>query len=808
MNRYVCIHGHFYQPPRENPWLEHIELQDSARPYHDWNERINDECYAPNTASRILNSDRKIIDVVDNYPKISFNFGPTLLSWMEDKAPEIYRDIVKADKKSQKRFSGHGSAIAQPYNHMIMPLANEEDKRSQVIWGIEDFKHRFGRDPEGMWLPETAVDLVTLDILAEQGIKFTILAPHQAKRIKKIGEEEWKDVSEEEINPKRPYLCRLPSGRTINLFFYDGPISKDVGFGDLLADGEKFANRLLDAFSEKGEEGQIVNIATDGETYGHHHRFGDMTLAKCLHEIESSDTADLTIYGEYLENNPPKYEVEIFENTSWSCSHGVERWKNDCGCDTGTHPDWNQKWRAPLREALNWLRDTLIPIYEREIGPYIKDPWKARNQYIKVILNRSEQNVRELLDEIAEKELSREETIKTLKLLEMQRHAMLMFTSCGWFFDEISDVEPVQILQYAARAMQIAQEFTGENLEHSFLEILENAPSNVPEYSNGAEIFRKLVKTSIVDFDRLAAHYSVSSLFEDYEKETKVHCFTVEKEMYEMEEIGEQKLAGGKLLIQSDITWEEKKIAFSVLHMGGHNIIGGVISDFDEEHFSSIFEEIMEAFSKSNISEAFHLIDESFGENNYSLWHLFKDEQRKVLKQILEPKIEEIKTQLQQSHEDIYPTIRAMKEIEVPLPKSFRIISEYVLNSNLKDLLRQEEMDTDHLKRLVEKIEEEQIELDEETISFEASQKINTLVERLTENPKDDSMLKEINNTLKTLNVLELDLNLWKAQNAYFSIGKELYGTMDQNAEKGDEKAEKWVEHFDEIGNQLNVKIS
>ncbi|MBF0569244.1 MAG: glycoside hydrolase, partial [Candidatus Omnitrophica bacterium] len=290
MNRYVCIHGHFYQPPRENPWLEEVELQPSAAPYHDWNERISAECYARNGASRILDSQGRIIEIVNNYSKISFNLGPTLLSWMEKKDPDAYRAVLEADRLSRERFSGHGGAMAQVYNHMIMPLSSSRDKRTQIIWGLKDFEHRYQRKPEGMWLAEAAVDLESLDLMAEQGIKFTVLAPHQAKRTRKITtvEREWAPEDEEHIDLRRPYLCRLPSGRTIALFFYDGPISLAVAFEGLLHSGESFANRILGAFDRKATEDQMVHIATDGESYGHHHKFGDMGLAYGLHYIEKN----------------------------------------------------------------------------------------------------------------------------------------------------------------------------------------------------------------------------------------------------------------------------------------------------------------------------------------------------------------------------------------------------------------------------------------------------------------------------------------------------------------------------------------
>ena len=449
MERYICIHGHFYQPPRENPWLEDIEIQDSAYPYHDWNERITAECYAPNSASRNLDGEGRILDIVSNYSRISFNFGPTLLSWMEHSAPETYQAILEADKQSIDWRSGHGNALAQVYNHIIMPLASTRDRRTQILWGIRDFEYRFRRPPEGMWLAETAVDNETLDLLAEYGIKFTILAPRQAWRVRKIGTGKWKDVSGSRIDPSRAYLCRLPSGRTINLFFYDGPISQAVAFENLLKKGEDFAHRLLSGFSDQRTWPQLVHIATDGETYGHHQRFGDMALAYALNHIEGNGIARITNYGEYLEKHPPTHEVQIFENSSWSCVHGIERWRDDCGCNSGGHPGWNQAWRKPLREALDWLRERLSFIYENAASEYLKDPWEARDRYIGVILDRSKENVEKFFQAHSAKPLSHDEKILVLKLLEMQRHAMLMYTSCGWFFDELSGLETVQVIQYA-----------------------------------------------------------------------------------------------------------------------------------------------------------------------------------------------------------------------------------------------------------------------------------------------------------------------------------------------------------------------
>ncbi len=492
MERYICIHGHFYQPPRENPWLGIVEQQESAAPYHDWNERITAECYAPNTASPILNGDRQVIQTVNNYTKISFNFGPTLLSWMERHRADVYQAILAADQLSGERFSGHGSALAQVYNHMIMPLANSRDKETQAIWGIKDFQKRFARFPEGMWLPEAAVDVETLEILAALGIKFTILAPYQARRVKEMGHGEWRDVSGGRIDPTMAYLCCLPSGRSISLFFYNGLISQDVAFGDLLNNGELFAKKLLSGFSDQRNRPQIVHIATDGETYGHYRRFGDMALAYCLHSIDFNDSVRLTNYGEYLENYPPSHTVEIIENSSWSCAHGVERWRDNCGCHTGMHPGWSQAWRRPLRKAMDWLRDQIDSIYDEEAATYLSDPRETRNNYIEVMLDPSSERVEKFLETHAHRKLASKERERAFKLLEMEKNAMLIYTSCGWFFDDISGIETVQVMRYAAKAMELAEELGGIRLEPEYVRMLKAAPSNL--HVNGAKTYELLVK--------------------------------------------------------------------------------------------------------------------------------------------------------------------------------------------------------------------------------------------------------------------------------------------------------------------------
>ncbi len=806
MDRYICIHGHFYQPPRENPWLEEIEFQDGAYPYHDWNEKITAECYAPNAASRILDSEEKIINIVNIYSKISFDFGPTLMSWLERHKPDVHEAIIEADRLSMERFSGHGSAIAHAYNHIIMPLANRRDKYTQIIWGIKDFQKRFKRFPEGMWLPEAAVDEETFEVLVSLGIKFTVLSPRQAKRVRKLKEtKNWHDVSEERIDPTTAYLCILPSGRTINLFFYDGPISQDVSFGGLLKNGEVFAKRLLSAFNDQREWHQIVHLATDGETFGHHHRYGDMALSYALHYIESNSLAKITNYSEYLEKHPPAHIVEIFENSSWSCIHGIERWRDNCGCNSGTHPGWNQAWRKPLRNAMDWLREKLIPIYGNEASKYLKNPWDARNDYIEVLHDRSHENIERFLQKHTIKKLTIEEKIKILKLLEIQRNAMLMYTSCGWFFDEISGIETMQVLQYASKSIQFAEELHEASLESEFLTYLQKAPSNI--FSNAVEPYDLYVKSAKSDLLRVGAHYSISSVFEEYPEDIEIYSYTASSVTYNKIEAGKLKLAIGKANISSNITWDKKTISFAVLHLGDHNINAGVKDFNGDEEYSIMQNEIKQAFEKGDIPEVVRLMDKHFENNIYSLWHLFKDEQRKVLDQILQLTYESVESSYRHIYEENFAIMNFYHSLQQRLPRPFSSAAEYILNTDLKKIFEEENIDVEKLKRLIEEAKRWSTKIDTTTIGFIASSWVNSIMEKLDKKPKDIELLEKINNTMELSTPLSLSLDLWKAQNIYFSIGRSYYKTMKEKAAKRDNFAQRWLKGFLKLGYYLHVRI-
>jgi alpha-amylase/alpha-mannosidase (GH57 family) len=807
MERYVCIHGHFYQPPRENPWLEAIELQDSAYPYHDWNERITAECYEPNATSRILDGEARITQIVNNYSKISFNFGPTLLSWMEEKTPDVYQAILAADRESQKNFSGHGSALAQAYNHMILPLANRRDKHTQVLWGIRDFEHRFGRQPEGMWLPETAVDLESLDILAELGIRFTILAPYQARRARRVGGRAWRDVSGGRIDPTTVYELRLPSGRKISLFFYDGPISRAVAFERLLAKGEDFANRLVGTFREEHDWYELVHIATDGETYGHHHRYGDMALAYALDYIESNNLARLTNYGEYLEKYPPAHQVEIFEHTAWSCAHGVGRWKSDCGCNSGGYPGWNQAWRAPLREALDWLRDALAPQYEEKGRQFLPDPWAARNEYIEVILDRSPDNVGRFLRRHAAHELNEAERITALKLLELQRYAMLMYTSCGWFFDELSGIETVQVMQYAGRTVQLAEELFGNSLESYFLGRLEQAKSNLPEHRDGRHIYEKCVKPAAVNWQKVGAHYAVSSLFAEYAQQAKVYCYTVDLEDYQSFATGKAKLAVGRARLTSEITCESALLSFGVLHFGDHNLNGGVREFRGEEAYQTLVQEISESFARADFPAVIRLLDRHFGESTYSLRSLFHNEQRKILRVILDSTLAEAEAVYRQLYQNQAPTLRFLSDLGMPLPRRFHIAAELILNTDLQRAFAAGDLDLGRITTLLEEARLAGVTLDKVSLGYTFKQTIERLAEWFRAEPADLTLLQKLQAAAGLARSLPFAVDLWKVQNVCYGMLQAVYADFRGRAEQGDKSAQMWVDHCNALGEKLLLRV-
>jgi alpha-amylase/alpha-mannosidase (GH57 family) len=760
--RYICIHGHFYQPPRENPWLDAVEIQDSAAPYHDWNERITRECYAPNSRSRLLDGQGKIINLLNNYAWMSFNFGPTLLSWMADSAPGVLRGIVEGDRLSRERRHGHGNTMAQVYNHAIMPLASPVDKRTQVLWGIADFRFRFGREPEGMWLAETAVDLASLEALAEAGIRFTILAPRQARRWRRLGETNWTE-SPGAVDPSRAYLCRLPSGKTIALFFYDGVISREVAFERLLDSGEKFLARLSQGFDTSRSHAQIVHIATDGESYGHHHPHGDMALAYVLNRLSKAQDVKLTNYGEYLELHPPEWEVEIHENTSWSCVHGVERWRSNCGCNMGRG---HQKWREPLRRSLDQLRTRLDEIFASRGREWFPDPWLARNAYIQVILDRSPESVHSFLRQHAHPGLDDRGIRNALWLLEMQRNGLLMYTSCGWFFDEISGLETVQCLRYAGRAIQLARHFQLD-LEPEFVQNLEKAPSNLPEFQNGKGVWEQLVWPARIELERVLAHYAISRIYGERKERDSVYCYDLETRDQEVQGRGNTHLAVGRLSVRSRLTWNEAETSYLVIHYGGLDFHAVLRQTSNPEERDALKQILFSLYQTGSMADVTGLAAESWPGEVYRLRDLFVEEQRRIIGIVLQDRFadyQQLFDRLAEVDEDV---IYSLGRMHYPIPKAMRDAATVSFDHRIFQAIAglDSEDSLNRIGNLIVRGKAWGYQPDRETLGRALANELKTVLSEL--HPLSDlpALTAHAARVLDAASLLRIPIELWEAQN-------------------------------------------
>ena len=821
--RFVCIHGHFYQPPRDNPWLETIELQDSAAPYHDWNDRVTAECYAPNGASRIVNLQNEIIRIVNNYSRMSFNFGPTLLSWLAGNAPRTYRMVVDADATSRARYGGHGSAMAQVYNHIIMPLGNERDARTQIRWGIADFEHRFGRRPEGMWLAETAVNRKTLDLMAQEGILFTVLAPRQCARVRDIRapgleptgplDAPWSETPSASVDPTHPYKVNLEDGRSIAVFFYDGPISQAVAFEGLLNSGETFERRLMNGFrGTSGGQAQLVHMATDGESYGHHHKHGEMALSYAMHLVEQSADAKLTNYGEFLEKFPPTHEAEVVEDSSWSCAHGVERWRSNCGCNSGLKPGWHQQWRGPLRDALDWLRDTTTPLAEQKAEGLFKDMWAARDAYIGVILDRSRESENTFFSTRATHELSPGERVTALKLMELQRQAQLMYTSCGWFFDDISGIETIQIIAYAARMIQLACELFGEAgaaLEANFIAQLATAKSNVPDVGDGAGVYNRYVKAMRVGLEQVGAHYAISSVFRSYPEEGEIFCYDVRRQQHEVFTSGRGRLAIGRAQILSRITEEAENISFAVLHLGDQNLSAAVkrYTPEDADAFARFSSEVGTAITRANLPEVIRQIDRYFGQTTYSLNSLFADEQHRILRTILDATLSEVENSLHHIYEDHASLLHYLTESGMPKPPALALAAGFAINAGLRHAFEAERFDSALIQTLLQRAKTDQVTLDEALLGYTSGQRMKRALVQLEQRVDSENstsgraVLQSLEEALaiaETLAGLPFEVNLWQAQNIWNDLLRK---------SNGEYWGGEWKDLYMALGRKLNIAV-
>lgn len=763
---YLCIHCHFYQPPRENPWLEAIEYQDSASPYHDWNERISAECYRPNGLSRILDDDGWVVRLTNNYARISFNFGPTLLSWMEDFDPVTYQAILDGDHQSLQRYGGHGSAIAQAYNHPILPLDSRRDKETQIKWGLYDFEKRFGRAPEAMWMPETAADTETLEVMAGHGLKYVIMAPRQAQSVRNREKgARWIDVKGERVNPRMPYHIELPGGKSIAAFFYDGQVSKAVAFEGLLHNGEGFAHRLMEGFEENDDGPQLLNIATDGESYGHHHRHGDMALAYALDHIEREDMAQIINYGFYLEKYPPQREARIFEKSSWSCVHGVERWRSDCGCQSGMHGIWNQAWRGPLREAFNLLRDRLAGPYEKFMADYTDDPWGIRDDYIRIITDRSDDNRAAFFKRWLNRPV--EDETRIWKALEVQRNLLLVYTSCAWFFDEISGLEGTQNLQYAARAIELARDVLGVDVEDDFKAVLEKAPSNIEHFENGRKTYEMAALPAKVGVRKVAAHLAAMTLFLEEESDGSLYCYDFKWGCFMRRYSGRSQMICADLEMISRVTRESHRLELCVVHMGDHNINIGVRHFTDEHSCEETANAFDRAFGRGDIARLVRLLDQHFEEDLLSLSDLFRDQQKNILDIVFAQTLESVADQFVNIYDQHHPVMNYLSDIHIQLPPVFTHIAAFVQNSQISHELAHDEIYVDEITRYIEESKAWGIALDAEQLEQDYLGALERLFAFCREDPADIDALQAFADLVDLLPVLPFEVELGNIQTAY-----------------------------------------
>ncbi len=817
--KYLTIHGHFYQPPRENPWIEEIELQESALPHHDWNEKISWQCYSPNGSSRIVDGNNSIIEISNNYQYISFNFGPTLLSWLEKHDAPAYRRIIRADINSRELYGGHGCAIAQVYNHMIMPLANRNDKITQVLWGLKDFQKRFGRNSEGIWLAETAVDAQTLEVLIECGIKFTILSPHQAKCFKKINDNNWSDVSWGSIDPScayRYYVEGSNKEKYIDLFFYDGSISKSVAFDNLLQDGAKFAHRLNEGYVETRNREQLVNIATDGESYGHHTKFGDMALAYIVRVGAKNLGFELTNYAQFLEMYPPQYEVDIKPVSAWSCAHGVGRWMDDCGCSTGAMPHWNQKWRKPLRQALDYLRDELIKLCSIQGTKYFRDFWEARNNYIDVILDRSEDNINEFFMQNAKKHLSYQDKVKALKLMEIQRFAQLMYTSCGWFFADISGIETTQILKYAYRAIELAGEFSKLNYEKTFLSILQKAKSNILEFGSGKDIFNNWVKTSAIGFDKISAQYAIENSLENETEKNSIkqfYCYKIKKTNHKKYSKSNNLLAFSKLDLTNTITLEKKEMSVVLLQTQNFDFSCYVKEFSSIDDFNLEKKEISKIFEKGNTDETIDVIQSYYGEKMFSLIDIPMDRRKALLENLVIKKLQNASKTYKDLYEGLLNPISNLNDLGMDIPEGFRVCAKYTLLTNLEAELINLEKYNDKAK--IKKIMDIKHLTDKFNIKLNNSKIKDILSSKLIELLVKLSSQVTVKNTQELLyffdilQKLQIETKINTAQNIFYDMFCANFEEfVSKEKKKHPDNFRKLLLNLVEIGRDLNINMN
>lgn len=772
MAYHVCIHGHFYQPPRQNPWLELVEVQDSAAPFHDWNQRVTAECYAPNAAARILGPRGAIECIVNNYERISFNFGPTLLQWLEPGAPQVLEALRRADRLSIERL-GHGNAMAQVYNHLIMPLATRRDKLTQVRWGLADFRHRFGRPAAGMWLAETAVDTETLELMAGEGIEFVVLSPEQALAVRGPGETDWQPVEDGGINTGRPYRVDLPGGGTMAVFFYHAELSRQVAFGDLLGDGARFARRIRQALDHGDGQDRLVNIATDGESYGHHHRFGEMALAFALAKLEQDPEVSITNFAAFLADHPPAFSVRIKENSSWSCPHGVERWRSDCGCALDPGSGWSQAWRTPLRQGIDRLGERLAGQFESLGGDLLADPWAARDDYVGLLLDSSPRARDEFLQRHARRHLQRRQEIRVWQLLECQRWSLYMQTSCAWFFDDISGIEAVQNLRFAARALQLAEELGAGPWRRELIDTLAQAKSNLPRQGDGAAVWRARVEPAQLGLSRVAAHAAISGVMQEKPPPQRLYCYRLASLGHARRENLGLELAWGRLKISHQRIGQETVLDYAALHAGGHDFAAWTAPAHGEPREPG--PEALELLRRLDPQALTRHLDQRYHGRRYRLGDLFLDGRRRLARQVLSRTLAEHAATARHIFESNRELMRFLVSINVPLPRVYAALAEAIISEDLIEALGRGAAGPppQRLGELAMEARALGLSLSSPALVRAMEQALAHDLGRLAREPSQAAVADHALAVLDLAEALELDLNLWEPQNLYQTLAAE-----------------------------------
>jgi len=808
--QYLCLHGHFYQPPRENPWLNFVELQPSARPFHDWNERITRECYGPNTRARVLGQEGRLAKLVNNFEYMSFNIGPTLIGWLERANPWIYQQIITADRTSRTRNLDHGNALAQVYNHLIMPLANQRDKLTQIRWGLADFEHRFGRKAEGMWLAETAVDSETLKLLAEAGLKFTILSPDQAQKVRTRPSQgpagPWEDVGGGRIDPRRPYRVFLDGAERIffDVFFYDGPISRALAYQGLLNSGPALLARIEQAMGEDKDGPRLVNLATDGETYGHHSRFGEMALAwLCDHLEKERPWPRVVNYGAFLELHPPDHEVRIIENSAWSCPHGVERWRSDCGCRVGSPGDWNQAWRTPLRQGLDWLADKLASIFQRRGGRLLKDPWAARDDYISVLLRPTSEAKEEFFGRHQKRDLSKTQKTEVIRLLESQRMSLFMFTSCGWFFDDISGLEPIQNLKYAARAIDLVQEWDKTDLEAGLMTFLRQAKSNDPTYGDGAEIFRTQVLPARMDPSTRAAHFALGQLLaRDGLEDCPVTKGARSIKRRRLSAPGLEVLIG-EIRIEDDWTGQEAVRGFTALHHGPARLTC-LIDEAPGPNLDKMTKEIHPALEEVSPDQVLEIAAGSMKfPRSYNLMDLIPDTRNRLIRHLALDVHTQFMNRIREFYDSHLEVLSLLLDTNEPVPETQGYLFRLVAGDRLLRLLEEgrngQGLNWAELREVARRMKTLGLNLNEPAAVDLAAACLRREFQALSEEPNPET-ITNIREFLRLAQDLGLALDLWESQNAFYDL--------DHRPGFREQRSPEIQNAFKELGGALGFLIS